>query len=114
MVLKASLIEKFINIMGLDYDIVITRSYRDTMGRKNVCIEVTVFKTKPEFKNEYIENHCYQLKNGKIIYDQGNTVMGVGQGVLAYFGDNDAVDNYFDALARDKAKEFFDENFASR
>jgi hypothetical protein len=37
--------------------------------------------------------------------------MGVAEGVLAYFGDNDAIDNYFDALARDKAEEFFNKNF---
>lgn len=111
MLLKASLIEKFINIMGLDYEIIITNAYRGTWGRKNVCIKVRVFSKPPEFKMEYIQNHCYHLRNGKIIYDQGNTVQGVGQGVLAYIGDNEAVDNYFDALARDKAKEFFDENF---
>jgi hypothetical protein len=46
-----------------------------------------------------------------VVYDQGNTVMGVREGALAYFGDNDAIDNYFDALARDKAKEFFDKSF---
>jgi hypothetical protein len=51
--LNASLIEKFLNLMGLDYDIVITKGYRDTMGRKSVCVEVTVFRTKPEFKSEY-------------------------------------------------------------
>lgn len=112
MLLNASLIEKFLNLMGLDYDIVITRGYRDTMGRKSVCVEVTVFKTKPKFKSEYIENHCYQLNSKKkVVYDQGNTVMGVAEGALAYFGDNDAIDNYFDALARDKAEEFFNKNF---
>jgi hypothetical protein len=109
-VLTASLIEKFLNTMNLDYEIKISRSYRDSMGRKSVCIIVTVFRTKPEYKKEYIENHCYQLnRKNNVVYDQGNTEMGVGSGLLAYFGDNEAIDNYFDGLARDKAKEFFDE-----
>lgn len=112
MVLTATLIEKFLNRMNMDYEIEISRSYRDSMGRKSVCINVTVFTTKPKYKKEYIENHCYQQNSKKkVVYDQGNTEMGVGSGLLAYFGDNDAIDNYFDGLARDKAQEFFDEEF---
>lgn len=103
---------KFMKLANLEYEIDIMKSYRDTMGRKSICVSVTVFTEKPKFKKEYEENHCYQLnKKGQVVYDQGETIIDVEMGLLSYLGDNDAVDNYFDRLARDKAKEFFDEKF---
>lgn len=101
-------IEKFIDNLGITYNLSISKSYRDTVGRKSVCIEIIV-----NYKNipQYIQYHCYNFRNGKIVYDQGNQVMGVKEGVLAYLGDNSAVDNYFDNKSRILAKQFFEKEF---
>ena len=96
------------NTMGITYTLEITRSYRDTMGRKSVCIEVMV---KFKDKVQYIQHHCYRKVEDKIKYSEGNEIMGVKDGVLAYLGNNQKVDDYFDRLARRMAKEFFDSDF---
>ena len=96
------------NTMGITYTLEITRDYRDTMGRKYVCIEIRV-----EYKNDpqYIQHHCYQKSGDAILYSEGNEIMGIQDGVLGYLGDTKKVDNYFDLLARRMAKEYFEKDF---
>lgn len=99
---------KFMNQMGMKVSVDISRSYRNHNGRKSVCIEVIV-----DYKNrkEYVSHHCYELNNGKISYSEGNEKMGVGEGILAYLGNNRDVENYLESLARYEAKKFFEKSF---
>lgn len=101
-------LEKFMKTLGITYTIEISRGYRDTFGRKNVCYEIRV-----EYKEEsqYIQYHCYRWDGKNMVYREGNEVMGVKDGVLAYLGENQKVDEYFDRLARVKAKDFFESDF---
>lgn len=101
-------LEKFMNTMGITYTLEVTRGYRDTMGRKNVCIEIMV-KYKGEV--QYIQHHCYRKVGDAILYSEGNEIMGIKDGVLGYLGDTKKVDNYFDLLARRMAKEYFEKDF---
>ena len=107
MLLNAASIEKFLDLMKLTYDLQIERVYKDSLGRKSVCVKVEVYGNKTKKGNQYEQIHCYQLKSGgKLVYDEGNVIKGVDNGDLVYFGDNDAIDNYFDTLARERAHEY--------
>ena len=101
-------LEKFMNTMGITYTLEITRGYRNTMGRKNVCIEIMV-KYKGEV--QYIQHHCYRKVGDSILYTEGNEIMGIKDGVLAYLGNPKKVDEYFDRLGREMAKEYFEKDF---
>ena len=101
-------LEKFMNTMGITYTLEITRGYRDTMGRKYVCIEIRV-----EYKNDpqYIQHHCYQKSGDAILYSEGNEIMGIQDDVVGYLGEPEKVDAYFDRLTSRMAKEYFEKDF---
>lgn len=94
--------------MGMKVSVDIARSYRNHNGRKSVCLEVIVHY---KDRKEYISYHCYELNNDKISYSEGNKVMGVEEGILAYLGNNRDVENYLESLARYEAKKFFEKSF---
>lgn len=101
-------LEKFMQTMGITYTIEISRGYRDTTGRRNVCLEIRVeYKRAPQ----YIQSHCYKKVGDAILYVEGNRTMSISEGILAYLGDNRKVDEYFDRLARDKFKKYFHSDF---
>lgn len=87
--------------MGMSLSVDVVRSYRNHNGRKAMCIRVVVAR---KGEKEYDSIHCYELNNGKISYSEGNRSMGVGDGILAYLGDNREVENYLEGLARYEAK----------
>ena len=101
-------LEKFMNGMGITYTLEITRGYRDTLGRKNVCTEIMV---KYRGTLQYVQHHCYRKVGDAILYSEGNEIMGIKDGVLAYLGDDRMVDNYFESLTRRMAKEYFEKEF---
>lgn len=92
------------NRLGISQNIEITRSYIHR-GLPTVCIKVElVYKGSVDYE----QHHCYEYKNGKVVYSEGNEVRGLNRSILSYLGNNKDVDNYFDNLARIKAKEFFE------
>ena len=94
-------LEKFMDAMGLDYDISVDRTYF-SYGKHVCCIKIEVFKGEDK---EYIQYHCYSLKrNGEIKYEEGNEVKGIHSGALKYLGDDRNIDNYIDNKAREIAK----------
>jgi hypothetical protein len=95
---------KFMNQMDMTLSVDVIKSYRNHNGRKSVCVRVVVIRKE---KKEYDSIHCYELNNGKISYSEGNRSMGVGDGILAYLGDNREVENYLEGLARYEAKNLF-------
>lgn len=94
------------NRLGISQNIEITRSYIE-YGLPSVCVTVELI-----YKGsvDYEQHHCYVYKNGKVAYSQGNEVKGLDKSILAYLGNNKDIDNYFDQLARYKAKQFFENN----
>jgi hypothetical protein len=98
-------LEKFIKQMGIVYTIVPGKTWFDPRGGTGVCMHVVVLY---KGKVEYDQYHCYVIRsNNKVIYDEGNEVKGVKDGILAYLGDDEMVDDYFDKLARKKALQFY-------
>lgn len=94
-------LEKFMDQMGIVYTIAPGRSFFHPRGGVNICMHVLVV-----YKGnvEYDQFHCYNVKNGSSIsYDEGNQQKGVTEGILAYLGDEDKVDQYFEEIARAKA-----------
>lgn len=94
------------NRLGISQNIEITRSYLNR-GVPSVCVVVElIYKGSVDYK----QHHCYEYKNGKVVYSEGNEVKGLDKSILAYLGNNKDIDNYFDQLARYKAKQFFENN----
>ena len=96
---------KFLNRIGAVVDIQMTKEYRNRQGNKVVCMTIEVIY---KGKTNYLQHHCYHMKHGKITYEEGNKVIGVNDGILAYLGNEKDVDNYFDALARNEAKKYLE------
>ena len=103
-------LEKFIDGMGLEIKIETRPVMLSVNPRKpfnapsvpRVCVDITV-----DYLGElqYGQVHCYILDEGKLQYREGDRSMKISDGILAYLGDNDKVDEYFDQLARKKALE---------
>ena len=103
-------LEKFIDGMGLEIKIETRPVIFSVNPRKpfnapsvpRICVDITV-----DYLGElqYGQVHCYILDEGKLRYREGDRSMKISDGVLAYLGDNDKVDEYFDQLARKKALE---------
>jgi hypothetical protein len=98
-------IEKFMKTMGITYDI--ERGYTfhtHGTGRPGVCYAVYAYY---EGKKTYDQHHCYSIKkDGVIIYEEGNEVIGLDQGVFSYLGMNADVRRYFEVKTRKMAQEF--------
>ena len=88
--------------MGITYDIEISRDYYSRDGRQ-VCIRVLAHYQGEE---QYYQHHCYGLRNGKVFYSEGNEVMGINDGVLAYLGKEKEIDTYFEDKARAIARNY--------
>ena len=99
-------LEKFMDTMGINYEIKIDRNYWS--NGHAVCAKIMVYyKSEPQ----YIQYHCYsKRRDGQLKYEEGNEVKGIQQGVLAYLGNDRAVDNYFDNLARIKVSKYLQQN----
>jgi hypothetical protein len=103
-------LEKFIDGMGLEIKIETRpimlfanpRKLFDAPRVPRICVDITV-----DYLGElqYGQVHCYILDEGKLQYREGDRSMKISDGVLAYLGNNDKVDEYFDQLARKKALE---------
>jgi hypothetical protein len=100
-----SALEKFIDQMGITYNITPSRYYLEPRrGYSSVCMHIVVYY---QGNVEYDQHHCYSVKNdGSIVYDEGNQVKGVKDGVLVYLGEDIKIDNYFNHLARIKAVKY--------
>jgi hypothetical protein len=97
---------KFLNRIDATVNIELERRYRNRQGNQVVCMKVEV---KFKGKTHYLQYHCYSMKNNKITYDEGNEVVPIKNGILAYLGNPNVVDNYFDELARTEAKKYFEQ-----
>jgi len=95
-------LEKFMDRMGITYDVEISRDYYSRDG-KQVCIHVLAYY---QGEKQYDQHHCYGLRNGKVFYSEGNEIMGINDGVLAYLGKEKEIDNYFEDKARDIARNY--------
>ena len=95
-------LEKFMDRMGITYDIAVSRDYYSGYG-KQVCVRVVVYYQGEE---QFNQHHCYGLRNGKVFYSEGNEVLGINDGVLAYLGKEKEIDNYFEDKARDMARNY--------
>jgi hypothetical protein len=107
--MEYSALEKFIDRMGITYSIktgpvILVANPKNPFNRTlpRICVDITV-----DYLGElqYGQVHCYILDEGKLQYREGDRSMKISDGVLAYLGDNDKVDEYFDQLARKKALE---------
>lgn len=96
---------KFLNRLDAKVNIELSRRGINKQGIKFVCMKIEVFyKEKPH----YLQYHCYEMKNNKIVYSEGNEEVGINDGILAYLGNKRDVDNYFENLTRIEAKKYFD------
>ena len=97
---------KFMDSLGIGQEITISKSGYGAKRHPFVCIKVKLIR---RGHTEYEQYHCYEYKtNGKVVYAEGNEVIGVGSGVMAYLGANDDVDRYFEILSRKVAKKHFE------
>jgi len=97
--------EKFMDSLGITYDIKFERSGMVNKGRF-LCFSVEV---KKEERTEYLTYHCYKLRNKRDVeYDSGNEVKGISKGILAFYDRPHNVWDYFETKTRNKAKEYFD------
>jgi hypothetical protein len=98
-------LKKFMDSMGIEYKVEKTNIYHQgERGTNVICVRVSVTRGEEQ---EYLQYHCYsKRKDGTLKYVEGNEVLGIHQGVLAYLGMDREIDNYFDNKAREVAKEY--------
>lgn len=89
--------------MGITYEIEQSRTHTHR-GRQSVCYSIYAFH---KDKKEYEQHHCYSEKGGGVVYEEGNEVIGPGDGIFAYLGMNSYVRKYFENKTRELAKEYF-------
>lgn len=100
-----SVIEKFMETMGITYDIEQTRRLIYA-GKPSACYTATAYY---KGKKEYEQHHCYSRRSdGTIIYEEGNEVIGPDKGVFVYLGTNPDVRRFFEVKARQMAKQFLE------
>ena len=97
-------IEKFMDGMGITYNIELTRS-QIYGGKPYVCY---VVYANYKGNTEYEQHHCYSKRDrdGAIIYEEGNQIKGPGRGIFAYITMDGDVHRYFENKTRNKAKEY--------
>jgi hypothetical protein len=101
-------LEKFMSAMGITYEIEPDSIAEESGGYQDLCVHITVFYRGDIELDQY---RCYKHKpNVDIRYSIGHTVKGVKEGILAVLGDDFEVTNYFEKLARKKAKEYFEKD----
>jgi hypothetical protein len=104
--MKYPALEKFMSAMGITYEIEPDSISEESGGYQDLCVHITVFYRGDIELDQY---RCYKHKpNVDIRYSIGHTVKGVREGILAVLGDDFKVTNYFEYLARTKAKEYFE------
>ncbi len=101
-------LEKFMDRMGITYSIktgtiILSDSPRNPsiIPIPRICVEISV-----QYKGElqYEQIHCYTLNEfGFLVNKEGSIYKSISDGVLAYLGEDDKVDEYFDQLAQEKA-----------
>jgi hypothetical protein len=101
-------LEKFIDRMGITYSIktgpvILLANPKNPFNRTlpRICVEISV-----QYKGEtqYEQIHCYTLNEfGFLVYKEGSIYKSISDGVLAYLGEDDKVEEYFDQLSREKA-----------
>lgn len=81
---------------------------REGYSRQGIFV---CFKVEVKYNNEtnYLTHHCYNYVNGKVVYSDGNEIIGVKDGILAYLGNNELVQRYFEQIARHYARKYFEE-----
>lgn len=94
---------KFLNRLDATVNIGLSKEGRNRQGVKFVCMKVEVIYRE---RVNYLQYHCYEMKNNKIVYSEGNKVIGVDYGILAYLGNSGDVDRYFETLSRNEAKKY--------
>ena len=106
--MKYSALEKFMSAMDITYKIKPDSIEYVSGGYRNLCMHITVFYRGNIELDEY---RCYRHKpNVDVRYSQGNIVKAAKEGVLAALGDDYKVENYFENLARTKAKQYFEKD----
>lgn len=94
-------IKKFMDKLGMK--IYITPWSSD----KSICVHLKVRKAE---KLQYYVEDCYEMNDkGELVWKSGEFNVGVRDGVFAYLGDDNAVDNFFLDLTQDFAQKYMDE-----
>jgi len=98
-------LEKFIERMDIEVLYILDRSFFSSRGQRYICVEVKAYYQKKETYRYY---HCWEFTNeGLETYEDGNSLIGAGDGIFAYLGSNDMVDLYFKIKSLDYAKKAF-------
>ena len=98
-------LEKFIERMDIEVLYILDRSFFSSTGQRHICVLVQANYQKKETYRFY---HCWEFTNEGIpTYDDGNELVGAGDGIFAYLGSNDMVDLYFKVKAMRYAEKVF-------
>ena len=98
-------LKKFIEVMDIEVLYTLDRSFLSSTGKRYICIEVKAYYRKKETYRYY---HCWEFTNqGLETYEEGNELIGAGDGIFAYLGSNDMVNLYFKVKSLDYAKKVF-------
>ena len=99
-------LEKFMKTMNIDVHYEIERSFINSSGKRYACVGVLAYYMR---KQTMVQYHCYETTNqGLITYSDGNQVMGPGDGIFSYLGEDDNVERYFEEKAREFVKKYFE------
>jgi len=99
-------LEKFIERMDIEVLFSIDRSFISSTGKRYICVRIEAFYKE---KKTYEYYHCWEFTNqGLAEYDDGNEVIGIGDGIFVYLGNEHMVDLYFRKKALDLAKKHFE------
>lgn len=98
-------LRKFMKSFGLRMDIELNRKYRNPGGQPIVCMKTTIWRGEEE---EYVSYFCYKLHRNLVVFEEGNEVKGVKDGILAYLGSPKEVENAIDNFTRARARPYLE------
>lgn len=94
-------IEKLMSNMGIKYNIEVARPLFMSRGKYIICYVIEVWY---EGEIQYEQYHCYEIRrDGKVVYEDGNTVKSIESGILSFLGMNKEVSKYFSNKTREMA-----------
>lgn len=96
-------VKKFLKLFNITYKISSDKSgINKQSGLPFECVLFEVFYNK---NLEYMSYYCFELlRNGEVRWVEGNTIKGVNEGILRYFGDDTAIQFYFSRLSKEFVK----------
>lgn len=96
-------INKFIDRMGI-----VVKLESHLSGSGSLCVKITAkFQNKVQY---YIVDCFKQNKDGRVVWVDSEPLLFPKDGIFAYFGDHNAIDNYFLDLTTEYAQNWFESN----